>query len=87
MLEKGRYYGIPRAERICPHCTLKEIEDEIHFIFNCPHHAIARENLLATILANCLHFNNMTVSNKFLWLMNCEDINVLKNLCEYICVE
>jgi hypothetical protein len=60
-----------------------KINDEIHFIFNCPHNAMARENLFAIISANCLHFNNMAVLNNFSWLMNCGDINILNNLCEF----
>ena len=42
MIEKGRYHGIPREERLCLRCDLKEIEDEIHFIFQCPHFAQSR---------------------------------------------
>ena len=34
-IETGRYDKISRCDRICPVCGLN-IEDEIHFLFNCP---------------------------------------------------
>ena len=34
-IETGRYDKISRCHRICPVCSL-DIEDEIHFLFNCP---------------------------------------------------
>ena len=49
MIEKGRHYKIPREDRICPNCSLKEIEDEMHFLLCCPCHNLSRINLLSTI--------------------------------------
>jgi hypothetical protein len=68
-------------------CDLKEIEDEIHFIFQCPHFAQSRGNLLSIISANCIVFNNMAVTDKLFWLMNCEDVEVLRNLSEFVNIE
>ena len=87
MIEKGRYHGIPREERLCLRCDLKEIEDEIHFVFHCPHFAQSRRNLLSIISANCIMFNNMAVTDKLFWLMNCEDVEVLRNLSEFVNIE
>ena len=84
MIERGRYFGIPREERFCPHCDSGEIEDEIHFIFKCQYNAPSRENLLSVISASCHLFNNLSVTDKFLWLMNCEDVTVLSNLSKFI---
>ena len=33
MIEKGRYEGLPRAERLCVNCKI--IEDEFHFLDKC----------------------------------------------------
>ena len=84
MIEKGRHYNIPREDRICPNCSLKEIEDEMHFLLCCPCHNLSRINLLSTISMNCHLFNNMCKFDQFLWLMNCEDIDVLCKLCEIL---
>ena len=37
-IEKGRYTNpkTPREERICILCTERAIEDEVHFLVNCP---------------------------------------------------
>ena len=32
----GRYANIPRGERICEYCTLNQIGDEYHYLFQCP---------------------------------------------------
>ena len=84
MIEKGRHYGIPREERICPNCKLEEIEDEVHFLLSCPCHSQSRINLLSTVSMRCHVFNNLSKNNQFLWLMNCEDVDVLFKLCELI---
>ena len=34
LVETGRFYGIPRQQRICELCKT-EVECEIHFLFNC----------------------------------------------------
>ena len=41
-------------------------------------------NLLSAISMNCHLFNNMCKFDQFLWLMNCEDIDVLCKLCEFL---
>ncbi len=35
-IEKGRFSKIPREERICKNCSLNKIEDEEHFLCQCP---------------------------------------------------
>ena len=80
MIEKGRHYGIPREERICPNCKL----EEVHFLLSCPCHSQSRINLLSMISMRCHLFNSLSKNNQFLWLMNCEDVDVLFKLCEFI---
>ena len=36
LIETGRYDNIPRNERACNVCNRKTIEDEIHFLLDCP---------------------------------------------------
>ena len=37
-IEKGRHRQtcLPREERLCTHCTQKEVETEVHFLTTCP---------------------------------------------------
>ena len=32
----------PREQRVCRHCTMQAIEDEQHFLFDCPFYSIIR---------------------------------------------
>jgi hypothetical protein len=40
--ETGRWEGVPREQRICPHC-LAGVEDVAHMLFVCPLYAPLRE--------------------------------------------
>ena len=42
-IEKGRYLNINRNERICKNCKLGVVEDEAHFILECPVYSEHRE--------------------------------------------
>ena len=35
-IEKGRWFNIPRSERICQKCQNNVIGDEHHYLFECP---------------------------------------------------
>ena len=43
-LERGRYAGIPVADRICEMCSSGTVEDEYHFVFECSKYADIRKN-------------------------------------------
>ena len=45
-IEVGRYNGTPRERRICTLCDLNVVEDEYHFILECPTLADFRERLI-----------------------------------------
>ena len=44
-IETGWYDKISRCDRICPVCGLN-IEDEIHFLFDCPKYSSIRDDFL-----------------------------------------
>lgn len=35
-IERGRYFNVPRSERICKICQMNVIENEFHFRLTCP---------------------------------------------------
>lgn len=83
-IEKGRYQGIPRHDRTCSRCSGDEVEDEIHFLLHC--HALndRRNKLLSCIEENCSNFKKLDSKNKFIWLMNVENKEILSELCIFI---
>ena len=84
MIEKGRYSGIPRHNRVCPRCSSNEVEDEVHFLFNCTSLDNERSQIILKINAVCKNFTNLDSKNKLIWLMNNEDKDILVELCSYI---
>ena len=48
-IEKSRKHNIPRAERHCKLCNTGEVENEIHFILNCPALSHSRESYIKTL--------------------------------------
>ena len=42
-LERGKFFNIDRSERICKHCSLRNVEDEFHFILICAFYERIRE--------------------------------------------
>ena len=45
-IEIGRRHNIPRENRICTNCNMGIIEDEFHFLFECPKFQTLRENFI-----------------------------------------
>ena len=49
-IEKGRHEGVVKQSRLCKHCDRKEVEDELHFVTQCPLYNQFRENLFKSVL-------------------------------------
>ena len=79
-IETGRYLKLEVSKRLCNKCDLNKIEDEIHFLLECPSTSTDRQILIDMINNNCNYIQYMNLSNKFFWLLNCESINILKQL-------
>ena len=67
-LETGRYRQIPPSERVCKQCDLNTVEDEEHFLFNCPANSNSR-----TLLNNSDNFNILF-----------QNANILRRTANYI---
>ena len=83
-IETGRYQGIPPHQRLCEQCDSGEVEDEIHFLLCCSKFREERQQLFKTISQSCSNFLQLNPREKFYWLMTCEDVSVLKELCHFI---
>ena len=83
-IESGRYQGTPSHLRLCQRCNSGEVEDEIHFLLCCTNHNDDRQLLYDTISQSCANFRNLNIMEKFIWLMNCENTVILKELSRFI---
>ena len=72
-IDKGRSKGIVRAERVCTLCDSNRVEDEIHFLFECPtlathrsHHLniLTRTSPILSTLNNNQKLNYLFVNEK-----------------------
>ena len=62
-IEKGRYYNIPRENRVCLSCKASKVEDELHFFLDCPSYAHLRQDFFEKI-KSILGEVNQKVFNK-----------------------
>jgi hypothetical protein len=84
-IETGRYTRpkTPLNERICLHCQNKPIEDEVHFLLQCPLYNRERKVMLDKIKIS-LNTENLNDDELFLNLMSCKDKIVTDALGQYI---
>ena len=80
LIESGRHGRIrlTRYERICRNCDLNSIEDEFHFIIECPFFSGLRKKFIKR------YYIVRPSMYKFICLMKSNDYDVLFNLCKYI---
>ena len=77
-IETGRYLKLEVNKRLCNKCDLNKIEDEIHFLQECPSTSTDQQVLIVMINNSCSNFQYLNLSDKFFWLLNCELIDIIK---------
>jgi hypothetical protein len=85
MIELGRRSGVALEDRLCPKCTLNEIEDEWHFLSVCPLYATERRKLFDLILSKSPLFYQLEKDDQLCWIMSSKDDDVIKAVSEYVC--
>jgi hypothetical protein len=83
MIEKGRHLKIDKHERKCYFCKDK-IENEEHFLVNCPLYSPQRKVLEDICIETCTKYEDLTQEQKFIYLMTNENENTTKALGKYI---
>jgi len=83
-IELGRCQGTLRQDRIYLHCSSDEVEDEIHYLLNCEKFKDERSNLIFFISLGCPNFIQLQNMEKFIWMMNSEDHEILIKICYFI---
>ena len=59
LIETGHYEGLRHEDRICTFCNLNKIEDEVHFLCECPLYEVLRAALYSEI--NSEQFKNLVL--------------------------
>ena len=83
-IERGGYKNIKSGDTICKYCHNNEIEDEVHFLINCPKYSLVRTKLFSYIEKLCKNFKDLTNENKSIWLITNEDTGIIKKLSSHI---
>jgi hypothetical protein len=78
-IERGRYRKIPASQRICKLCNL-EVEDELHFLLECPNSNKIRKEILEQLEKKFNNLKSLDNTSKFVWLLSAEDIYVYDKL-------
>ena len=73
-IEKGRKYGIAPLERYCKICPLNVVEDELHFVLNCPSLSQCRTNFSDKITKLNPSFQYMPQLDQIKYLYFNEDL-------------
>ena len=73
-IETGRYERpkLNAEQRICKQCSLDSVENEAHFILECPRHSFQRDQLFSQI--DNESFPQFSGSEKLKFLLNNSDI-------------
>ena len=78
---------IERSQRICRYCLANDInviEDEAHFIVNCPLYTKERKLLYDKVDTFCTNFKQLPNESKYFWLLTNEHLPTLTHLGNFI---
>ena len=91
MIEQGRKAKIklPRERRTCQLCYNEhssQIEDKIHFLFDCQwrKYIARRENLIAEINSQVPQFYELNNIQKFVYIMSSEDQIIVRKFSLFV---
>ena len=83
-IETGRYTNIPKEFRLCIFCEKNEIEDEIHFLFECPFYNDVRLKFWPNFNSSCSNFGQLENVDKLGKMMSNELVKI-SSLYVYEC--
>ena len=83
-IEAGRYARIDRSDRLCSKCTMGVLADEMHFLLDCPAYNTESVPFFSLVGDTCKTFMLMNNSDKYFWLLNCENEMVMQRLSSFV---
>ena len=84
-IETGRFTRplTPLEQRVCDHC-LMTIEDEFHFLMQCPRYSQIRSHFFSNIQTQCKNFPLLNSKLLFNWLLANSDELVIIQLANFV---
>ena len=83
-IETGRYDKIPREERLCNLCNSNKIEDETHFLLDCPRYSSIRDMFFSKIESKIPFLRLLSYETLISHLMNSTDYYINIQLISFI---
>ena len=83
-VNRKRFENVPRIERLCQKCTLGEVGDEFHYLFNCPTLSEARKELFPARYrksVNAIKYNQIMSTHSKPLLLKTVHIVKLIHMC------
>ena len=83
-IETGRFSTpvTPLSNRLCKFCNLNCIEDEIHFLIECPLYNDIRSNFIEILNEKYVHFKQQPSLVQYCEIMNESDTCIQKTLAK-----
>ena len=75
--QAGKISILEKEEKVCRYCNLSKVEDESHFLLECPLYNHERSNLFNEIRSICEFFLSLNNHDKFYWILNNENYKIL----------
>jgi hypothetical protein len=79
-IELGRFRNIELESRLCEMCNMNVIENEFHFLCECPGYELDRQTMYSEIANRINDFENMSDNDKFKYILKYE----WKKLAKYL---
>jgi hypothetical protein len=73
-----------KENKTCLYCNNNDVEDEMHFLLKCPLYSIERKVFMDFIYNDNNQVASLQTKDKFYWLLNNENINIINKLSEFI---
>jgi hypothetical protein len=84
MIELGRRTRTAVELRLCPKCSLQEVEDEWHFLSVCPLYTKERNKLFKLLNEKSPLHQQLANDDQLCWIMSSKDDEVINALGEYV---
>ena len=83
-IERGWYRKLPVCERMCKYCNVNAVEDEIHFISNCPFYDLERNELFKEATKFHRYFTTFTDEKKTIHLLTSQNPHITEKVGSFV---
>ena len=84
MIEVGRHCKIKVEDRLCKHCNYNTIENEMHFLLECPKYKTLRDNMVSKVESSYPNFGQLNQMDQFHLIMTSTFEDTIYALAEYL---